>query len=103
MLDNTYPKKESGAVLRPLDPRFEKNNHMTGWPNETVQVNQELMAEIEKATKLRAYQRGLADEAPSPEKQNAYSERAAQIVEEELKKVEAEKIAKANAERLAVV
>ena len=76
---------------------------MLGWPNETVVVNQELMNEIEKATKLRAYQRGLADEAPSPEKQNEYSERAAQIVEAELKKVEAEKLAKANAERIAIV
>ena len=81
--------------MRPLDPRFEKNEHMLGWPNETVAVNAELMAEIEKATKLRAYQRGLANQPPSPEKQNAYTARAAQIVAEELKLAEAEKQARA--------
>ena len=68
MLDNAYPKKESGTILRPLDPRLAKYDNMLGWPNETVKVDQTLMSEIEKANKLRAYQRGLADEPPSPEK-----------------------------------
>ena len=99
VLDNAYPKKVSGRVLRPLDPRLEKNNSMLGWPNETVTVNENLMSEIEKATRMRAYQRGLADEPPSPEKLNNYSQQAAQIVEAELKKVEEEKLARLEARR----
>ena len=50
VLDNAYPEKKSGEVLRPLDPRLEKNHHMLGWPNEAVSVNEDLMAEIQKAT-----------------------------------------------------
>ena len=55
VLDKAYPETQSGAVLRPLDPRLEKNNHMLGWPNEAVSVNEDLMAEIQKATNQRAY------------------------------------------------
>ena len=75
---------------------------MLGWPNETVAVNEELMAEIEQATKLRAYQRGLAKEPPSAEKQNAYSERAAQIVAEELKLAEAERQREARVDKITI-
>ena len=49
---------------------------MLGWPNETAGVNRELMAEIEQANKLRAYQRGLIAE-PSEQKASEYEERAA--------------------------
>ena len=51
---------------------------MLGWPNETAGVNRDLMAEIEQANKLRAYQRGLIAE-PEPQKASEYEERAAQL------------------------
>ena len=52
---------------------------MLGWPNEAAGVNRELMAEIEQANKLRAYQRGLTAE-PTEQKASEYEERAAQLV-----------------------
>ena len=52
---------------------------MLGWPNEAAGVNKDLMAEIEQANKLRAYQRGLIAE-PDPQKASEYEERAAQLV-----------------------
>ena len=42
-----YLAQRLGAQLRPLDPRLLNNEGMLGPPNRTVQLNQELMAEIE--------------------------------------------------------
>jgi len=59
--DGKHPR-----VLNRLDPRSSKHRDMLSEENGTVPVNKDLMAEILYENQLRAYERGLIRNPPTP-------------------------------------